>query len=842
MPRAFIATVLLMLVAGSLTAGGEAAPAFAAKPTVAKDGAGCRIEFAAAAPTDCAVYVLDAAGKVVRHLAAGVLGEQAPAPLKPGLAQALAWDGKDDLGRPVGGGPFKVRVGLGLRPQFDRMIGFNPAAVSSVRAIAVGPKSEVFVFFGFGGLHPSDGSMAGSVFSREGKYLRTIMPYPANLPEEKLKGLKRLELNDGRKVPFWYQAETRSLVPGAGENENHDAIATSDGRVAFVGRLEYTRYAQPGPIHLVVLNADGGVPADGPLKTRIFERGVSATLALSPDEKTIYASDVRQPGHKETEHYGIPVNVVYKFGWEDKEAKPFLGGKDAAGDWALNDPKGLCTDKEGNLFVADKGNGRVAVFKPDGSFLGALKTAKPERVAVHRKTGAVYVLGGKNINALVKFKSWKDDQPAAKAAIPDFKHAGYRVSMAMDDQADPPVLWIGTHASFYAKYNLLRIEDQGAAFGDAVDIVNLPENKGEGAGAVTDLNLDREREVLYVGRGPRYDGRTGKREDVVVPIPPKSYSEGAVIAFGRDGFIYLHSSGKDKGVYRFDREIKPAPFAGSGSNYLANPGTLRLRARGLTADPQGNVFLLWQSGKASPGDAEDANCLAVYGPDGKARNEKLIDSELRSLNSVRVDYQGNLYLLLGLRPGKDVLPPGLKGKVPEGARDPDAVLGVNYYPFIYGSVAKFGPEGGVIRKGSGGVPCNYNLDLATEVKGARWIVPGASNVPSWRTGSPYVKPDICLCESPRFDVDGFGRSFYPDAGRFRVGVLDTGGNQIGSFGAYGNQDSAGPKSAVPVPEIPLCWPQAVAVSDEAAYVGDRLNRRVVRVKLAYAAEETVAAP
>jgi hypothetical protein len=168
----------------------------------------------------------------------------------------------------------------------------------------------------------------------------------------------------------------------------------------------------------------------------------------------------------------------------------------------------------------------------------------------------------------------------------------------------------------------------------------------------------------------------------------------------------------------------------------------------------------------------------------------------------------------------------------------------------------------VIRPGSGGVECNYNTNLTTEVKGAKWIVPGASNVPSWRTGKPYVKPDICLCESPRFDVDGFGRSFYPDAGRFRVGVLDTGGNAVCTFGTYGNQDSplrnadlgvrngtasgrgpaAGtPQSAVRNPqlEIPLCWPHAVAVGDEAVYVGDRLNRRVVRVKIGYAAEATV---
>ncbi|NUM88731.1 MAG: SMP-30/gluconolactonase/LRE family protein, partial [Bdellovibrionales bacterium] len=98
---------------------------------------------------------------------------------------------------------------------------------------------------------------------------------------------------------------------------------------------------------------------------RISPGGVSATLAMSPDEQTLYASDVRTG----KDHYGLPSHVVYRFTWKDAEPKPFLGGKDAAGELALDDPKGICTDRDGNLFVADKGHDRVAVFRPDGSLL-----------------------------------------------------------------------------------------------------------------------------------------------------------------------------------------------------------------------------------------------------------------------------------------------------------------------------------------------------------------------------------------------------------------------------------------------------------------------------------------
>jgi hypothetical protein len=63
-----------------------------------------------------------------------------------------------------------------------------------------------------------------------------------------------------------------------------------------------------------------------------------------------------------------------------------------------------------------------------------------------------------------------------------------------------------------------------------------------------------------------------------------------------------------------------------------------------------------------------------------------------------------------------------------------------------------------------------------------------------------------------------------------------------AFGSYGNQDSAGPGSAVPKPEIAFAWPSNVGVSDEAVYVGDPVSQRITRVKLSYAAEESCAAP
>ena len=142
-----------------------------------------------------------------------------------------------------------------------------------------------------------------------------------------------------------------------------------------------------------------------------------------------------------------------------------------------------------------------------------------------------------------------------------------------------------------------------------------------------------------------------------------------------------------------------------------------------------------------------------------------------------------------------------------------------------------------------------------ELRGAAWIRMGFSAV------SAAGGAGGCHCFGTDFDMDDFGRVFAPDSLRFRVGVLDANGNEITSFGAYGNQDFCGPDSYVldpkgkflrprkaedpkdlvspfARPEIPLAWINGVAVTDRHAYVSDMINKRMLRVKLAYAVEET----
>jgi hypothetical protein len=75
-----------------------------------------------------AVVIEDADGRIVRHLAYGVLGANAPEPLKKdSLEQELVWDGEDDAGRPVANlSGHSVRVSLGLKARLERNLFWHP--------------------------------------------------------------------------------------------------------------------------------------------------------------------------------------------------------------------------------------------------------------------------------------------------------------------------------------------------------------------------------------------------------------------------------------------------------------------------------------------------------------------------------------------------------------------------------------------------------------------------------------------------------------------------------------------------------------------------------------------
>jgi hypothetical protein len=176
---------------------------------------------------------------------------------------------------------------------------------------------------------------------------------------------------------------------------------------------------------------------------------------------------------------------------------------------------------------------------------------------------------------------------------------------------------------------------------------------------------------------------------------------------------------------------------------------------------------------------------------------------------------------------------------------------MNPYLFHWGSLFKFGPEGGAFygqlfgRKTEEKIPDVFYADRAPRgstpmrtaylgreirVAGAAWRFAGVGVVSSSWDG-PVPDPG-CVCLSSQLAVDPYGRVFAPDVFRFSVQMLDTNGNRLHRIGRYGNADDR-------QPEIAFAWPAFVDAADGKVYVSDTGNARVAVVRFDYAAEETL---
>jgi hypothetical protein len=884
----------VLCVASALCAGLAAAaePAtFTRKPTVTRDGDQVRIAFAVSAPTDVAVTVEDGNGRVVRHLVAGVLGQNPPAPLAPNsLAQTLVWDGKDDVGgrcRVVGGGaapptpntqnppPFVVRVRLGLKPEFEDFMLFDRDATPEVQNVAVAPGGNLYLFYRDPTANGNQGGVKVRLIDRQGRHVRQIVPFAADLPYEKVKATGAFRDADGRTVPNthnWHslsfypdtiQARGRSLSPFA------CPVADATGRLYWIidgGRL-------------VALDADGGVPYPTYLSDPLFPmlkdvQGGRPALVLSTDGQSLYAAGIATGGYERN----APVPCVFRIDLTTRQAEVFLGKpeeKGASGS-LFTSPRGLAL-AGGLLYVADPDANRVAVFNESTrELVGELKVELPHIVQVHPTTGAVYVCtyvpptpaeaargGPRHKDAfLIKFARGTAD-PGARGAY-TFGRELYRLALprtglspnagthrvALDASTDPPLLWApglpyGGKASRLSCYR-----DTGSAF----ERQDFPEPTGPWGDGPRDLLVDRARGDLYIKvqgeRWRQFEERSGKLIRTVQF--PKNFggpymgSAGAQLAVDSAGNYITHCWGDKSGLMRWSRDLKPLNWLGQETHRTDWGGmmTFQLHYLALRND---QMYVI------KP--VKGPHHLEVY--DFGLNVLRRVVWNVRRGSNPRVDARGNVYITVPARPLDRDYPEFFDDKLP---KMPDYVRsigeGAYWYAYMYGSLVKFPPEGGAFQWAESerekndftGLPDSiqakprikfhhlgdgYYPHKVGEALGAEWLRFGyAPYAETYSAGTP-----VCMCEGSGFDVDPFGRVFYPNLCQFRVEVLDTNGNAIGTFGRYGNVDAKAEPGYTP-----LAWTTYVAVSDTHAYVNDTVNMRVARVRLGAAAEETASIP
>ncbi len=783
---------------------------FEARPAAAKAGRGAKLTFSITAPADVEVAVLDAKGKVVRHLAAGALGgpNPPPQPLRPGLSQALEWDGNDDLGKPAADGParFRVRIGMGLR--LGGFIGDTEAEPADARVYGLATDDRGLVYAAYG-IGYGDRYFTIKAYDRDGKYVRTIFPYPANLKLDEVAGFAPQTPRDGRLNPPQFNGRLPWIYPGSmgglmGNRVSDGVLRLTDGS----GRLCRLR-ASDG----ACVSWGGGKPpapaAQGPV-----------CWAASPDGKTLYLAGWAHPGRGEPDGQIFKVDAATgeraRFAKIDVPADSFwLAEKNGwyhFTNWGRKNGisafHGLAVDGEGRVYACDRVNHRVAVYDPEGKLLGSTPVEHPDHVALGPERGELYVTTRKVLDgykarneiAVLRLSGWNEGKVAARLVL----NGTNAPSMAVDASRKPAVIWL---SNVDERGGVTRIEDRGAEFA-------VTGRLGKGAWVMpVKVWADPFGDDVITSNGwsalSRFNGLTGE--------PRKFPILGMDLAFGPDGSYHVYGQkGWHELVARFDRDFNPLPFPATGKNTTTMAATGKdvygryghgWCNKGLAVGPDGRIYVY---------NMYDWNkyFINVWDASGKAeKHGRVADGLIGPLDpqggGVAVDFKGNVYV------GMAGLPPG----VPGGAK------GV-------GSVVKFGPEGGGYGPGGGEAGIEWKgSSVGKRVEGGLRAYPGLA-LQTW---------EGCVCKEARFDLDGYGRLYVPNAAAYSVGIVDNAGNEIARFGHYGNADSRGRGSAIPDPPIPFGFPMAVSAGQIEAgrlYVADLLNQRVARLDVVYGSEES----
>ncbi len=551
--------------------------AFTQKPSVRFLGNDkYEIAFAVKGACDVAASLIDSKGKIVRHLGAGVLGPNAPAPFQKGaLSQKILWNGKDDLGAYVREPEkLRARICLGLKPVFERLLGdSDPRNLpGKVFGFAVGPQG-VYVF-----------SKARMVFVRkfghDAKYIQSLIPPPSNLPESRLGGRTTIEYEPGKRShhgPFIMEdmGFNGNPVPGL-DDDDIQALQSVvvEGRLYFCTGGSDMHRKRPSRLHY--LNQDGSTEVRG-LGGRPFLTGegrhTNQRFAASPDGQWIYMVGLT----KGRENAPVVMRIATA---GNEPAQPFIGkvqGKGrqrsfppSSGNDGFNHPTGIDTDAKGRLYIADQRNNRIQVFSPEGQYLKSIPLLGVSTVQVHKKNGAIYALHratdhGRSIGRLTKLNAFENPTPAFHM---NNIHAK---TFVLDSWTAPPTLWmngglqkISPHEKPGSMDNVTVWKETGKTWKNIMDF-NAESKKTAGknysgrwsAGVFDHVDCDPVREHLYFrafrSNPTVFDLRSGNRiTQVRLPGPMND------IAFDKRGYMHAHF---DPGFYmpgvaRFDPDQK----------------------------------------------------------------------------------------------------------------------------------------------------------------------------------------------------------------------------------------------------------------------------------------------
>ena len=634
---------------------------FASAPKIAARGNGIEIRFSSKGYCDVSVAIEDQAGRIIRHLASGVLGDNAPLPLKPkSLTQSLMWDGKDDHGRYVDDRHgLGVRVSLGLKPQFERTLFFSPKkrTTRGNRPLVAARADGVFVFEGEGVDHLRK-------FDHDGNYVETIYPFAA----EKLKAVQGLTTamfpQSGRTLPLKHGLVQATLLT-SGRNTEHGTMSKyqcAASAMAIVGNR--IALANDRLNRLAADGTTGGFGLEGPTTavTTIFRSKEVVvpprSAALSPDGRWLYLTGYMfEPGYPRPRHW-LPCVMRLDFASGEK-LELFSGSEklDGIGSDAshFRTPTSVACDAQGRVYVSDYMNDRVQVFSADGKLAKSISIKKPAEIALHQRTGELYVGSWMLLNrfsqpkdvehpAITRLAAVDSPTPHKPVVLPlpleghhpqvfMNKNAGMQHGFALDSWTDPPTIWLVPGAAGSVS-KLLMVRGQMNTPAERACIRLLVERDGKlqvkhdfGREVVQTVVRAKppihSRQKLFVnpanGKLYVFEGQAGvaKSSLDLLEIDPQTGSikpfplpfDAEDLAFDIDGLIYLRTDnvvarylpdGWREIPFDYGEERKSVGFSSSGDGRRANlVGALVMPAQrpgcfhqgGMNVSPSGNLVV-----------------------------------------------------------------------------------------------------------------------------------------------------------------------------------------------------------------------------------------------------------
>lgn len=321
----------------------------------------------------------------------------------------------------------------------------------------------------------------------------------------------------------------------------------------------------------------------------------------------------------------------------------------------------------------------------------------------------------------------------------------------------------------------------------------------------------------------RIDGKTGKVLHVIngnnLVFDSTAHYEGQGRAnYDWTGKYYYYRCASN--VYRFDLNGNPAPWPETGSHVVRNLPFNDIGSAGICAGPDSSVYVIHYIAE----DTMDPQCISKI-KNGVVQKSRFIKIAGSMAGGVRVDKYSNIYVGARVKEAGKAWPDFVEGDSLTGSICEMETSQKAWAYEMYGSVLKFdstggsilgGTTGNLVLAGAGFHPGNcatwQNYHKCT-TNGLIWMHYGMSHI---LTHTAY-RITRCWCAQTRFDVDGYGRIFYPNTFMCEFAGIDNNKNML--FRIKNRDLPSG---------VAIGVGNQIEVTDAALYVVDYFNNKIVR--------------